>query len=87
MKLIYESREAVIKLFDDSSSIISEAKYKAIHGKGISSKLARVARIAKVSNRKVSNRKFSTRKVSDNSNIKILSPKQMLQRLVIALHK
>ena len=31
--LLYESREAVIVLFNDYSSIASEAKYKTIHGK------------------------------------------------------
>ena len=35
IKLLYESREAVIKLFNDYSSIISEVKYKIIHGKGV----------------------------------------------------
>ena len=52
--MLYESREAVIKSFNDYYSmiiIVSEAKYKSIHGKGL----------------------------------KILSPKQMLQRLPIAL--
>ena len=34
-KLIYESREAVIKLFNDYSSIVSETKYKSIHGEGL----------------------------------------------------
>ena len=33
IKLLYEAREAFIKLFKDYSSIISEVKYKAIHGK------------------------------------------------------
>ena len=46
----YEPREAVIKLFNDSSSIVSEAKYKSIHGEGL----------------------------------KILTPKQILQRLPLA---
>ena len=73
--MLYKSREAVIELFNDYSSIISEAKYKTIHGKGNPSMLARVPCVAKVSNRKV----------SDHSNLKILSPKQMLQRLPIAL--
>ena len=31
IKLLYESREAIIKLFNDYSSIVSEAKYKAKH--------------------------------------------------------
>ena len=50
IKLLYESWEAVIKLFNDYSSIVPEAKYKWIHGK----------------------------------RLKILTPKQMLQRLPIA---
>ena len=70
IKLLYESREAVIKLFNNYFSIVSEAKYKAIHGKGILKMLAHVARVAEA---------------SDHSNIKILSPKQILQRLIIAL--
>ena len=67
IKLFYESRESVIKLFNDSSSIVSQTKYKKIYGKGIPRMLARVA------------------KVSDHSNLKILSLKQMLQRLTTAL--
>ena len=37
IKLLYESREAVIKSFNDYSSLASEAKYKTIHEKGIPS--------------------------------------------------
>ena len=48
IKLLYESQEAV-KLFNDYSSIVSDAKYKSIHEEGL----------------------------------KILTPKQMLQRLPI----
>ena len=70
IKLLYESREAVIKLFDNYFSIVSEAKYKTIHGKGSSSMLSRVDRVVKV---------------SDHLNLKILSPKEILQRLPIAL--
>ena len=33
IKLLYESRETVIELFNDFSLIVSEAKYKKIHGK------------------------------------------------------
>ena len=44
-------------------------------GKGLSSDLARIVRVAKVFDHKV----------SDHSNLKILTPKQMLQRLPIAL--
>ena len=49
--MLYKSQEAVIKLFNDYSSIVSEAKYKSIHGEGL----------------------------------KILTPKQMLQIIPIAL--
>ena len=34
IKLLCTSRKAVIKLFKDYSSIVSEAKYKSIHGEG-----------------------------------------------------
>ena len=51
IKTLYKSREEVIKLFDDYSRIISEAKYKTKYGEGL----------------------------------KILTPKQTLQRLPIAL--
>ena len=68
IKLLHKSQEAFIKLFNDYSSIAPKAKYKTIHGKGILSMSAHVARS----------------KVSDNSNLKILSSKQMLQRLTIA---
>ena len=51
VKTFYESREKVIKMFDDYSKIVSEAKYKTIYGEGL----------------------------------KILTPKQMLQRFPIAL--
>ena len=50
-KFLYKPREAVIKLFNDYSSVVSEVKYKSIHGEGL----------------------------------KILTPKQILQRLSIAL--
>ena len=33
--LLYESREAVIKLSNYYSSIVSEAKYKSIYGEGV----------------------------------------------------
>ena len=61
--MLYEWREAVIKLFNDYSSKGSEAKDKAVHGKGTPSMLAHVAKV---------------------SNLKILSPEQILQRLPIA---
>ena len=35
IKLLYESWEAVVKLFNDYSSIFFEAKYKWIHGEGL----------------------------------------------------
>ena len=70
IKLLYELREAVIKLFNDYSSVVSEAKNKTIYGKGTPSILTRIAPVAKVSH---------------HSNLKILSPKQMLQRFPIAL--
>ena len=35
IKLLYESREAVIKSFNGYSSIVSEAKYKAKYGEGL----------------------------------------------------
>ena len=57
--MIYKAPEAVIKLFNDTSLIASEAKYKAIHGKGRPAILA--------------------------LRLKILTPKQMLQRLQTAL--
>ena len=34
IKLFYESQEPVIKLINDYFSIVSEAKYKTIHGEG-----------------------------------------------------
>ena len=67
--MLIESQQAVIKLFNHYSLIVSEARYKTILGKGIPNMSASVARI----------------KVSDHSNLKILSPKQMLQRLTKAL--
>ena len=60
IKLLYKSWEVVLKLFNDYFSIASEAKYKTIHGKGIPSMSACIAQVAKV---------------SDDSNLKILSPK------------
>ena len=35
IKLLYESREVVIKFFNDYSSIVSEAKYQGQHGEGL----------------------------------------------------
>ena len=59
--MLYEIREAVIKLFNDYFSIVAEAKYKAIHKKGDPSDSALL--------------------------LKILTSKQMLQRLQIAFTK
>ena len=64
IKLASKSQKAVNKLFNDYSSVICEAKYKTIHGKGIPTVLARVACVVKL---------------SDQSNLKILSPKEMLK--------
>ena len=47
-------------------------------GKGLPSDLARIARVARVA-------KVSDCEVSDNSNLKTLTPKEMLQKLPIAL--
>ena len=49
--MLFESQKAVINLFNDCYSIVSEGKYKVKHGKGL----------------------------------KLLAPKQMIQRLPIAL--
>ena len=55
----------------DYSSIVSEVNYKTIHGKEIPSMSAC----------------WACGKISDHSNLKMLSPKQMLQRLPTALAK
>ena len=70
IKLLTESQEAAIKLFNGYSSAVSEAKYKTIHGKGIPNMLADIACVAKV---------------SGHSKLKILDRKQMFQRLSIPL--
>ena len=51
IELLYKSQKAVIKIFNDNSSVTSEAKYKLKYGSGLN----------------------------------IVTPKQMLQRLPIAL--
>ena len=51
IQILYNARNEAIKFYDDYSSIMSEAKYRATKGKGL----------------------------------QILTPKQMLQRLPIAL--
>ena len=74
IKLLYESREVVFKLFNDlfnclmNYSILSEAKYIKIHGKWIPSMSAHVSRLAKA----------LTIRIFNHSNLKISSPKQML---------
>ena len=83
IKLVIKSREAVNNLSDNYFSIASEAKHKLSHGKGIPSMLARVAHQDSVP--KASEHGVSDRKVFDTKSLKILSPKQMLQRLPIAL--
>ena len=70
IKLLYKLQEAVIKLFKDYCSIVSEAKYKGVPRNRSPSMSAHVAcsfvaRVAKVSNCKV----------LDHSNLKMLSPK------------
>ena len=55
----------IFKLFNDYSLTIYEAKHKIIRGKGIPSILAHAAKV-------------SNRKIAEDSNLKILSPKQML---------
>ena len=79
--MLYESQETVTKLFNDYSSIVSEVKYKTIHGKGVS--ICSICMLAYVARDRVA--KAYNCKVSDHSNLKMLSPKQMLQRLPIAL--
>ena len=46
IKFLCESREAVIKLFNDYSWIASETKYRTIYGKGIPSMLAHEAKVS-----------------------------------------
>ena len=66
VKLLYESQKDIMKLSNIHSSITSEAKYKAPHGRGRPGILACVG------------------EVSDRLLFKILTSKQMLQRLPIA---
>ena len=70
IKLFQKSRKAVIRLFNDYPSNVSEAKYKTIHGKGNSITSARVAHKVKA---------------SDHSNHKIWVSKQLLERFPVAL--
>ena len=58
-KMFYKAREKVITLFDDYTTIVSNAKYEAKHGKGHTLDLG--------------------------TQLKVLAPKQMLQRFPIAL--
>ena len=69
IKLLHKSQEAINKSFNHYYSIASAAKFKTIHGKRVPSRSAREA----------------CKKISDYSNLKILCPKQKLQRLPIAL--
>ena len=59
---------------------MSKAKYKTIYREGRRLDLALVARVAKVSEDK-----FSDCKVFNHKKLKILTPKQMLWRLPVAL--
>ena len=34
IKILYKTWETIIELFDNNSTILSEAKYKTIHGEG-----------------------------------------------------
>ena len=61
-----------LNLYHDYSSIEYEANYKVIHENGHPDILARMSCLAKV---------------SDHSYLKILTPKQMLQRLAITLEQ
>ena len=70
IKLFYESREAIIRLFNDYSSIASKAKYKGTIRKGLPGMSARIVCVTEVLH---------------HLHLKILSPKQMLQKLLIAL--
>ena len=70
--MLYKSREAVIKLFNDYFSIAFEDKYKTTRGTGLSGMLDGMAKV-------------SDREVSDALSLKILTPKQILQKLSIAL--
>ena len=53
IKLLYESRQAPIKLFIDYSPTITEAKYKTICWERIPIKLAHVAKVADHPNLKI----------------------------------
>ena len=64
IKLLYKSREAVSKLFNDYSLIVSEAKYNSIHGEGIPSISADTVAHGRVA-------KVYDCKVSDHSNVKV----------------
>ena len=70
-----KSQEAVIKLFNNYSSIASESKYEITFGKGLPEILASIFCVATASDHKI----------TDDLHLKILSRKQLLQRLTIAL--
>ena len=71
-KMLMKTKFLKMKILNRFSMLITNEKEK-----GAPIILARVA--------KASNHKVSSPKVSDNSSLKILTPKQMLQRLPIAL--
>ena len=71
-KMLMKRKFLKMKILNRFSMLITNKKEK-----GAPIILARVAR--------ASNHKVSSPKVSDNSSLKILTPKQMLQRLPIAL--
>ena len=72
INLLYKLGESVTKFFNDYNSIVSETKCKTIHDKGIPSMSARVTH-------------GQVAKVFDHSNLKIVSPKQVLPSLPIEL--
>ena len=49
IKLLYESRQDAVKLFNDYSSVVFDSRYKIIHGKRVPCMLARVDAVAKAS--------------------------------------
>ena len=68
----YETQEAVIKLFNDNSSIASEPEYKAIYRKWIPSILARVAEVSNckafdATSLKILTAKLNAYKITNNS--------------------
>ena len=74
IKLLYEARESVIKLFKDHSLITSEAKYKKNHGKKPPGMLACIIKVSSRSS-----------PLSISSHLKKLTPKQILEKITEAL--